>query len=66
MVRRAKLVLDAVDPDTAAAAMRSGVLLARLRLTDACGLPLCAGVRPPLVVWSATSAGSSSTNATVQ
>ncbi|WP_369778185.1 DUF5990 family protein [Streptomyces sp. R33] len=30
-----------------------GRLLARLRLTDACGRPLCAQVRPPLVEWSA-------------
>ncbi|MEV6727582.1 MULTISPECIES: DUF5990 family protein [unclassified Streptomyces] len=53
MFRRAKLMLDAVDPDTTAAALRSGRLLARLRLTDACGRPLCAQVRPPLVEWSA-------------
>ncbi|WP_405701745.1 DUF5990 family protein [Streptomyces sp. NBC_00069] len=35
------------------AALRCGRLLARLRLTDACGRPLCARVRPPLVEWSA-------------
>ncbi|MFI8275109.1 DUF5990 family protein [Streptomyces sp. NPDC085929] len=52
-LRRAKLMLDAVDPDTTAAALRCGRLLARLRLTDACGRPLCAQVRPPLVEWSA-------------
>ncbi|MEU8773290.1 DUF5990 family protein [Streptomyces sp. NPDC048606] len=53
MFRRAKLMLDAIDPDTVAAATRSGTLLARLGLTDAQGLPLCAAVRPPLVTWSA-------------
>ncbi|MCY0933915.1 DUF5990 family protein [Streptomyces sp. H34-S4] len=56
MFRRAKLMLDAIDPGTTAAAMSSGGLLARLRLTDACGRPLCAQVRPPLVEWTATSA----------
>ncbi|MFF5802063.1 DUF5990 family protein [Streptomyces sp. NPDC012746] len=53
MFRRAKLMLDAIDPDTAAAALNTGVLHARLRLTDGCGRPLCAQVRPPLVEWSA-------------
>ncbi|WP_371483816.1 DUF5990 family protein [Kitasatospora sp. NBC_00315] len=51
--RRAKLMLDAVDPATAEAAVRSGLLVARLRLTDARGGPLCAAVRPPLIEWSA-------------
>lgn len=56
MFRRAKLMLDAIDPATTHAAMHSGRLLARLRLTDAKGQPLCAQVRPPLIDWSATSA----------
>ncbi|KIZ17555.1 DUF5990 family protein [Streptomyces natalensis] len=56
LFRRAKLMLDAIDPDTAVAAMGSGRLLARLRLTDAKGRPLCAQVRPPLIEWSATAA----------
>jgi hypothetical protein len=56
--RRAKLFLDGVDPETAAAAVESGFLVARLGLTDAKGNPLCAGVRPPLVAWSAGSGGS--------
>ncbi|GAA2434195.1 hypothetical protein GCM10010433_38610 [Streptomyces pulveraceus] len=55
MFRRAKLMLDAVTPATIEASMRSGRLLARLRLTDVQGRPLCAQVRPPLVDWSATS-----------
>ncbi|WP_035841522.1 DUF5990 family protein [Kitasatospora azatica] len=53
LFRRAKLMLDAVDPATAAAATRLGQLTGRLRLTDAKGHPLCAAVRPPLVEWSA-------------
>ncbi|WP_457030528.1 DUF5990 family protein [Kitasatospora sp. P5_F3] len=53
MFRRAKLMLDGVDPATLTAATRSGVLLARLGLTDACGQPLCAAVRPPRITWSA-------------
>jgi hypothetical protein len=53
MFRRAKLMLDAVDPATLAAAARSGLLTGRLGLTDARGGPLCAAVRPPVVTWSA-------------
>ncbi|MEU4096282.1 DUF5990 family protein [Streptomyces sp. NPDC026673] len=53
MFRRAKLMLDAVDPATLDAAARSGLLVGRLGLTDARGGPLCAAVRPPLVTWSA-------------
>lgn len=56
MFRRAKLMLGTVPRDTAEAALRSGVLLARVRLTDAKGQPLCARVRPPLIEWSAPSA----------
>ncbi|RCG25016.1 monooxygenase [Sphaerisporangium album] len=51
--RRAKLMLDAVDPEIAEAALRSGTLRARLGLTDAKGHPLCAAVRPPAITWSA-------------
>ncbi|MFF1905403.1 DUF5990 family protein [Kitasatospora sp. NPDC058218] len=57
MFRRAKLMLAAVERDTAEAAVRSGLLVARLGLTDAEGQPLCAAVRPPSVVWSAGAAG---------
>ena len=53
MFRRAKLMWDAVDPATAAAASAAGRITARLGLTDARGNPLCAAVRPPLVEWSA-------------
>ena len=49
MFRRAKLQLDAVDPEVAA----GGTLVARLGLTDGQSMPLCASVRPPLIRWSA-------------
>jgi hypothetical protein len=50
LFRRAKLMLDAIAPDTVEAALASGLLLARLPLTDAKGNPVCAQVR---VEWSA-------------
>ncbi|MFD0531359.1 DUF5990 family protein [Kitasatospora arboriphila] len=53
MFRRAKLMLDAVAPETVEAAVASGLLVARLGLTDGRGHPLCAAVRPPAVTWSA-------------
>lgn len=49
MFRRAKLMLDAIAPAVVEDALRSGQLLARLRLTDAKEQPLCAQVRPPRV-----------------
>ena len=52
MFRRAKLMLDAVDGRTLRAAQRSGRLVGRLGLTDVCGHPLCAAVRPPKIEWS--------------
>jgi hypothetical protein len=53
MFRRAKLMLDAIEPATLDAAHRYGGLTAHLELTDANGHPLCAAVRPPLIRWSA-------------
>ncbi|MER7705693.1 DUF5990 family protein [Kitasatospora sp. NPDC097605] len=53
MFRRAELMLDAVDRQPAADAVATGRLVARPGLTDARGHPLCAAVRPPLVVWTA-------------
>jgi hypothetical protein len=53
MFRRAKLMFDAIDAEVVDAAARSGLLIARLGLTDAKGHPLCAAVRPPLIEWSA-------------
>jgi hypothetical protein len=53
LFRRAKLFLADIEPDTIAAAERSGRLVARLGLTDAKGHPVCARIRPPAVQWSA-------------
>ena len=53
MFRRAKLHLTDVDPAVQArAAAGEAPLVARLALTDDCGLPLCARVRPPRLTWS--------------
>ena len=54
MFRRAKLMLDAVPPETLREAEVAGTLVARLKLTDRCGGPLCAAVRPPAITWSAS------------
>lgn len=53
MFRRAKLMLDAVPADVLDRAARDGLLVGRLGLTDACGLPLCARVVPPRITWTA-------------
>lgn len=53
MFRRAKLRLDAVPAEVLARALRSGVLVARLDLTAADGMPVCASVRPPAIAWAA-------------
>ncbi|MFE2587186.1 DUF5990 family protein [Streptomyces sp. NPDC059378] len=55
MFRRAKLMLDAIPADTLDAATHSGLLIARLGLTDARGNPLCARVVPPAITWTAAS-----------
>ena len=53
MFRRAKLMLAAVDPETVRSADQPGrALEARLTLTDACGLPRCAALRPPEITWT--------------
>ncbi|MGW4229028.1 DUF5990 family protein [Streptomyces sp. NPDC004980] len=54
MFRRAKLMIADVTQDVLEAAVLSGHLTARLRLTDDGGLPRCARVRPPDIVWAAT------------
>ncbi|MFJ3581835.1 DUF5990 family protein [Streptomyces sp. NPDC090127] len=48
MFRRAKLFLD----DLPASALDGGAAVGRLGLTDPCGLPLCAAVRPPRIRWT--------------
>ena len=58
MFRRLKLMLGDVPAEVWAGAQQPGHRLeARLRLTDRCGGPLCARVRPPDVTWSAAPAG---------
>ncbi|MER7733890.1 DUF5990 family protein [Streptomyces erythrochromogenes] len=56
MFRRAKLMLDAVPAPVLDAAVRGGLLVGRLGLTDAYGGPLCARVVPPRITWSAQQA----------
>lgn len=54
LFRGAKLRLVDVDPALIEQAMRPGWrLVARVRLTDAKGNPVCARVRPPALTWSA-------------
>lgn len=52
MFRRAKLHFADAGADELASAVRSGALRCRVRMTDACGNPRCARVRPPDGVWS--------------
>jgi hypothetical protein len=56
MFRRAKLMLDAIDPAVIGDAVAQGRLVGRLGLTDPKGNPLCAAVRPPVIEWSAVTA----------
>jgi len=52
MFRRAKLMLNAVDPDLVFAADgRDGTLIAEIDLTDDRGGPRCARVDPPALTW---------------
>jgi hypothetical protein len=53
LFRRAKLWLDGVPPAVLEDAVRTGVLVGRLGLTDARGLPTCSAGRPPTIDWSA-------------
>ncbi len=53
MFRRAKLMLDRIDPALVrAAADGADRLVATVDLTDACGGPRCARVDPPALVWT--------------
>jgi len=52
MFRRAKLHFGDVAPEVLAAAVRSGALRCRVVMTDACGNPRCARVRPPDALWT--------------
>jgi Family of unknown function (DUF5990) len=53
MFRRGKLLLSRVDPQVMAAAVETGTLLARMRMTDAKGHPAISHMDPPNLVWSA-------------
>jgi uncharacterized protein DUF5990/uncharacterized protein DUF5655 len=56
LFRGAKLRLVDVDPELIEQALRPGhALVARIRLTDAKGNPICARVHPPYLTWSVTS-----------
>jgi hypothetical protein len=56
MFRRAKLMLDRVDPAVMQRAIAdSRGLTATVQLTDANGGPRCARVDPPAVAWTVTS-----------
>ena len=53
MFRRAKLMLDRVDPALVAQAVDTGgVLVATVSLTDAKGGPRCARYDPPAIAWT--------------
>jgi hypothetical protein len=54
LFRAAKLRLVDIDPAIIEEAVRPGRrLIARVRLTDVRGDPVCARVRPPALTWSA-------------
>jgi hypothetical protein len=53
MFRRAKLMLDRIDPGLVAQAIDTGSALhAKVDLTDAQGMPRCSRVDPPAIEWS--------------
>ena len=52
MFRRAKLMLDRIDPELIESAARDGHLAATVDLTDDRGGPRCARVDPPALAWS--------------
>jgi len=53
MFRRAKLMLDRIDPELVAAAERQTLpLVGTIRLTDQRGGPRCARVDPPDLAWA--------------
>lgn len=52
MFRRAKLHLSVLDEKALAQALGTGCTIeATLGLTDSCGGPLCASIRPPKIEW---------------
>jgi len=55
MFRRAKLMLNRIDPDLVRSALGADGLEARVDLTGTDGGPRCVRVDPPAIVWSAPS-----------
>jgi hypothetical protein len=54
MFRRAKLHLSTWEPELVAEALANDhVIEGSLNLSDRCGAPLCASVRPPTITWRA-------------
>jgi len=53
MFRRAKLMLNRIEPDVVESAVDAGSLTATVDLTGRGGGPRCARVDPPAVAWSA-------------
>lgn len=51
MFRRAKLMLDRIDPAIVSQAEAADELVADVVLTDAHGCPTCARVDPPMLTW---------------
>ena len=53
MFRRAKLMLDRIDPELVDGALgQDRTLVGRVRLSDDCGAPRCARVDPPDLTWA--------------
>ena len=52
MFRRAKLMLDRIDPDLLLAAVAGPGLVAEVDLSMPDGSPRCARVDPPAIVWT--------------
>jgi hypothetical protein len=52
MFRRAKLHFADAAPEVLASAVETGHLRCRVRMSDRCGNPRCARVRPPDAVWT--------------
>lgn len=57
MFRRAKVMLNRIDPTLMDAAFRADGLVAHVDLTGRGGGPLCARVDPPAITWSLRGAG---------
>ncbi len=55
MFRRAKLMLNRIDPGLVQTALKANGLEARVDLTGSDGGPRCARVDPPAIEWSASS-----------